>query len=582
MEQKDFYDSLTSYENISGMLKTYGYEEILEQAAATMQVRPEEAEDFPVIEGAADHGKYRNVLKDLLKNIVHYDRLYHRLKDETSRTVFANLIGYRVLPAQSFLKQACQLSMADDMEEKDSFAEDLCLMEEKRLIREEFPRLSFDVSPMATDLWRIPALLDAIRGDYVFFLRCYDMEGRQRTCFYALPPKGFNALPPKGFHALPPKEMADVTKQQGQRKRAVALAPYERGWKNAELLKDCGLIPYLLFKNHDCDVTMVGAPMEDASNLKYIEGVKLEFLPDGTLASKEDYIRREAGKIDVLILRGIYPDYLPVVEVYKKCNPEGKVYLPLDANSGYMDRILWQKPFIRDFMERCDVICTSGAAMQRHLNEKWPWVIEHIPNGFYRFSEKTWVPAFEKKKNVILTVGRLGTEQKATHVLLEAFAQAEQQLQDWELHLAGTMEKEFEEYLNRFWEEFPRLKERIHFLGEIREKEALYKEYLEAKIFALTSAWEGGTPNVVAEALYAGDVIAITKIDEYEEATDSGRCGLAADVGDVAGVRDILIRLCLSDRLGNMSRHAYAYAKEHYDMERIVDKVYDLIFGEDT
>lgn len=582
MERKDFYDSLTSYENISGMLKTYGYEEILEQAAATMQVRPEEAEDFPVIEGVAEHGKYRNVLKDLLKNIVHYDRLYHRLEDETSRTVFANLIGYRVLPAQSFLKQACQLSMADDMEEKDSFSEDLCLMEEKRLIREGFPRLSFDVGLRAADLWRIPALLDAIRGDYGFFLRCYDMKRRQKTCFYALPPKGFHMLPPKGFHALPPKEKTAVTKQQGQRKRAVALAPYERGWNNAELLKDCGLIPYLLFKNHDCDVTMVGAPMEDASNLKYIEGVKLEFLPDGTLASKEDYIRREAGKIDVLILRGIYPDYLPVVEVYKKCNPEGKVYLPLDANSGYMDRILWQKPFIREFMERCDVICTSGAAMQRHLNEKWPWVIEHIPNGFYDFSEKAWDPAFEKKKNIILTVGRLGTEQKATYVLLEAFAQAEQQLQDWELHLAGTMEKEFEEYLNRFWEEFPRLKERIHFLGEIREKEALYKEYLEAKIFALTSAWEGGTPNVVAEALYAGDVIAITKIDEYEEATDNGRCGLAAAIGDVAGVRDILIRLCRSDRLGSMSRHAYAYAKEHYDMERIVDKVYDLIFGEDT
>lgn len=570
MEQKDFYDALTSYENISRMLKTYSYREILEQAAATMQVNPEEAKDFFVIEGASENGRYQDVLKDLLKNIIHYDRVYARLGDETSRTVFANLIGYRVLPAQSFLKQACHLSAADDIPEKNSFAEELSLLEEKRQIRERALRLLFDVSLVAAELWKIPALLDAIRSDYCFLLRQYEIRGKQKTYFYA----------------LPSEKKASATgrmgKRSGERKKAVALAPYERGWNNGELLKDCGLIPYLLFKNHNCDVTMAGAPMEDSSNLKYIEGVQLEFLPDGTLKSKEDYIRREAQNIDVLILRGFYPDYLPIVELYKKENPEGKVYLPLDANSGYMDRIQWQKSFIRDFMERCDVICTSGIAMQRHLNEKWPWVIEHIPNGFYRFSNIEWDPSYEKKKNVILTVGRLGTEQKATHVLLEAFAKAEEELDDWEIHLVGTIEKGFEDYLQWFWQKFPQIKERVRFLGQITKKEALYKEYLDAKIFALTSAWEGGTPNVIAEALFAGDVIAITKIDEYEEATDKGRCGMAAEIGDVDGFRDILIDLCHHDRLKEMSHRACEYGKEHYDMERIVEKVYDLIFGEGT
>ena len=133
-----------------------------------------------------------------------------------------------------------------------------------------------------------------------------------------------------------------------------------------------------------------------------------------------------------------------------------------------------------------------------------------------------------------------------------------------------------------FWQKFPQIKERVRFLGQITEKEALYKEYLDAKIFALTSAWEGGTPNVIAEALFAGDVIAITKIDEYEEATDKGRCGMAAEIGDVDGFRDILIDLCHHDRLKEMSRRACEYGKEHYDMERIVEKVYDLIFGEGT
>ena len=37
------------------------------------------------------------------------------------------------------------------------------------------------------------------------------------------------------------------------------MAPYERPWSNVELVKDCGLIPYLLYKNHGCDASMVGA-----------------------------------------------------------------------------------------------------------------------------------------------------------------------------------------------------------------------------------------------------------------------------------------------------------------------------------
>lgn len=565
MERKDFYDALTSYENISKMLKIYEYEEILEQAASVMEAAPQALEAFPTLEDSDGKGSYEWVLKDLQKNVIHFDRLYARLGDEISRVVFANLTGFRVLPAPSFLKQAHWMSQEEEAAGKYDFIKEIDLIAEKRYIRDHFPPLSFDVSRKTADIWEKPALLDGIRPDYSFRLRHYGSSANRQTYFYAVPSER------KRHRRTGRKEKV----------RVVAMAPYERGWSNGELLKDCGLVPYLLYKNHGCDVTMVGAPMEDDSNLKYIEGVHLEFLPDGTQKSKDDYIRREAKEIDVLLLRGIYPDYLPVVELYKKHNPEGKVYLPLDANSAYMDRIQWQKPFIREFMERCDVVAASGTAMQKHLNEKWPWVIENIPNGFYNFSDKIWNPEFEKKKDIVLTVGRLGTEQKATSVLLEAFAEAADQLPGWELHLAGSIEKGFESYLEWFWGQFPELRGRVCFLGQITDKEKLYEEYLQAKVFALTSAWEGGTPNVIAEALYAGDAVVTTKIDEYEDAIDRGRCGMAAEIGDVAGVRDILINVCRSEKLEEMCCHAYEYAREYYDMERIVKKVYYLLFGED-
>ena len=55
------------------------------------------------------------------------------------------------------------------------------------------------------------------------------------------------------------RQARDVKEPPARRTRVVAMAPYERGWSNVELVKDCGLIPYLLYKNHGCDVTMVGA-----------------------------------------------------------------------------------------------------------------------------------------------------------------------------------------------------------------------------------------------------------------------------------------------------------------------------------
>ena len=110
------------------------------------------------------------------------------------------------------------------------------------------------------------------------------------------------------------------------------------------------------------------------------------------------------------------------------------------------------------------------------------------------------------------------------------------------------------------------------------ERDALYETYRRAKIFALSSTYEGGA-NVIAEALFAGNAMAVTKIDEYSDAIGNGRCGLASEIGDVDGFADSLLQLCRSERLDEICREAYAYAQEVYDMERIAARLYALIFG---
>ncbi len=591
MEQA-FTDCFADYQSIAHMLKTCAYEEIAQMAADLAGSTPEAVEQYPVeYSSGAVIGSHRSVLQELQKNITQYDWLHDRLEDDISCRVLINLIGYRIFPGQFFLEAACDATSRDPVQEDipgdDAFvssgrdydtAEEknglsdgrkgkdnvrTALLKNKKYIRNKAPKLTICLHYNVSDMWEVPRLIDAIRPGYRFFLRFHYSEAKTEIVLLALPREQTNGRTGKAV------------------KRIVAMSAGE-GWSDAQLVKDCGAISYLLGRNHSCDVSMVGARQGDYPNLKYVQGLKLEFLPDDTLQSKLDYLLKEAGEIDGLLLYGTYTGYLPLADVYKSTNPKGRIYLALDANSFWMDRIQWAEPEFCRLLDHCDVIGASGRVLQRHLNEKWPWLIEYIPNGFFNFTGMDMTFSYEKKKNVILTVGRLGTAQKATDVLLEAFAAIAEQIPDWNLHLAGTVEKEWGDgYLKHFWERFPQLRNRICFLGQISDREVLYQEYLGSKIFALPSKYEGGCPNVIAEALYAGDAIAITKIDEYRDAIGNGSCGLAVEAGDIEGFAGILLQLCRSEDLEKTCRCAHEYVKEAFDMERIVDRLYYLLFGEE-
>lgn len=434
----------------------------------------------------------------------------------------------------------------------------------KEHIKHDAPKLAVCTSHIISDIWEIPKLIDAINPNYRFYIRHYCKTQNRETVLYA----------------IPSRLKKERLKTPCGPKRIVAMAPYERGWTNVELIKDCGLIPYILHKNYNYDVSMVGA---DAGpypyHEKYTNGVKMEFLPSGDISEKIRYIAENAREIDALLLRGCYPSNFPVAEFYKQVNPTGRIYIGLDANSSWMDRIKWDEPEFIKFMDDCDVIATSCGSVQRFLNEKWPWKVEYIPNGWYDFSPQK-APVFENKKNIILTVGRLGTPQKATEVLLEAFARIADQIPHWQLRLVGGVEETFQPYIQEYFGRFPLLSSRVLFAGILTDRGQLFQEYQDAKIFALPSDWEGGTPNVIAEALHAGCATAVTRFDAYEDATDFGLCGLSSEKRNVDGFAGILYQLCMDKNLKQLSEHAYKYSRRHFDMENITARVNEMLFGE--
>lgn len=380
-----------------------------------------------------------------------------------------------------------------------------------------------------------------------------------------------------------------------EKKKISVMAPHKVPWSNVELVKECIIIPYLLYKYYGYEVTIVGkAPPDippgnydesDADYLsettysyyKYVKGLKLKLLEAGDEEAFSLYLEENSRDIDIYYMRGPYEVNMFCAPLYKKLRPDGMAFCALDANSGWMDRIYWYNPIFLKFMNSCDVISTSCTRMADFLSIKWPWKVHSIINGFYDLSkEQRGRVSFEGRENIILTVGRLGTYQKATEVLMEAFAKAAYSIPDWKLYLAGSIEPLFETYIERFKDEHSDIMERIVFTGTIKDRDELAALYNRSKVYALTSTMEGGTNNATAEALGRGLIPVTSRIDAYEDITDKGRLGRNFEIGDTEALKEILIETCNREDLREESDKVYNYAEDMYDMVKITGKLNEL------
>lgn len=168
---------------------------------------------------------------------------------------------------------------------------------------------------------------------------------------------------------------------------AIELMPYDRPWNNVELIKDCGLIPWLLARDYGFEVHLIGKCPEKLSPglydetragdistaypyYSYVKDMKLRLVDDYTSEARTRLLKAYAPETDLLILRGCYPSSISYAHLYKKLNPAGKVFCALDANSGWMDHIYWDAPDFLPLFQDADVIATSCTAMGRLLSKK--------------------------------------------------------------------------------------------------------------------------------------------------------------------------------------------------------------------
>ncbi len=314
-------------------------------------------------------------------------------------------------------------------------------------------------------------------------------------------------------------------------------------FRNVGVCKDVGMIPEVLMQSYGYLSTIacydIGEKYPDRD--KFFPKLKISFIPKGRSQFLDElrYIKKNGYKIDVLNMYHMTFWHLLCLNFYKIINPNGIAYLKLDLDIPgciqHEKMSSWKKCVIRLLHRKVDIVTAESRLICNKYYEIFGVKPQYLPNGFYRFSNVD-VQNMEKQK-IILTVGRLGTEQKATEILLEAFSEIALRYADWKLVCVGSIEETFIPLLNKFKKIHENLKDRIVFLGVIDDKEALSQLYSEAAIFVLSSRWEG-CPITVGEAISNGCYLVVTDaVHSFDEYTKCGEFGAKAkidDVGDLA------------------------------------------------
>lgn len=364
-------------------------------------------------------------------------------------------------------------------------------------------------------------------------------------------------------------------------KRIVIMAYWNAAFRNEDLGKDCGLVPYLFGRRYGNEVTLVTGPGEEYTYTKLMPELKLYYLPDNSEEAKRKYLEEHGSDIDLLMLYGLTYHNLVSADTIRRVNPSCKITCALDMNIEYVDRIpAYESPFY-EYFDGMTLMWQSDGRITEFLNNKWDWNIVCARNGYYNLPKKTsdveYVP-FDERDNTIIYVGRINNKQKALKTLLEAFVEAMDQLGDWKLKMIGTVDEEFGEIVATFLDYYPELNDRLIMTGRIDSKEDLHREYEKAKIFATSTNVEGGTPNALAEAVCTGCVMAITQIDAYKDIIGEDEAGLSVPIGDREAFSQMLIKLCNDPDLERMGKAAFERGKQIYNLEAIVDDLYGKIF----
>ncbi|MDL2207996.1 glycosyltransferase [Parabacteroides sp. OttesenSCG-928-O15] len=323
-----------------------------------------------------------------------------------------------------------------------------------------------------------------------------------------------------------------------KKKRFVTLFPLSQ---HVHLLKDVGMIPYIMYRDYGYDATLVCFEDKDGypALQNEVKGLKIDFLKEdkeyqfGKISSSViSYIWENAKEIDILNLYHNTKETLVYGLIYKLRNPSGVLYIKLDVNLNRFREVLTSslktKGYDFYFKHIADIVSYELNAAGDFLQKSFPTnrdtfikIANGIDNEYIRKESLSQLD-FSQKENLIITVGRIGSPEKNHEMLL--YATEKLNLGNWKVAFIGPIEESFHSVIKDFFRRNPQLKERVTFTGAISDRKELYQWYNRAKVFCLTSRWES-FGIVLVEALYWHNYILSTPIAPIQEITDNETAG---------------------------------------------------------
>jgi glycosyltransferase involved in cell wall biosynthesis len=400
-------------------------------------------------------------------------------------------------------------------------------------------------------------------------------------------------------------------------KSRVTFATFFPTFDNSHLTKDVGMIPYVLSRDFGYESSVICYKNEEHLKIDTeTPGIKVLYIKrkytrllqkikeltiEYKLVSTTNHIEllctvleaipvllKTGKKIDILQLYHLkYESYI-MGFIFKMINRNGILYLKLDwdpevikyykKNSAYLRKkrhILYKKIF------PFDIVSSETEQLYDFLRSDHPLLkdsksLYYIPNGVDANNLSELTVNFDKKDNIILHVGRIGTYQKGSEIALEAFGGIARDFPEWRLVFIGTMEDVFTKYFNDFLERNKDIRDRISYIGYLGPKEEVYKYYARAKILVFPSRFES-FGLVLVESGFFGNVILGSDIPSVREITNNGSYGFLCPVNDSKCFTNTL-RFMIShpDQLKQKSNSMAQYMRDNYNWLTICGKLHRI------
>lgn len=296
-------------------------------------------------------------------------------------------------------------------------------------------------------------------------------------------------------------------------------------FQDVHLVKDVGLFPEYFGIEYDMPVDFVFLGNKNGTKLDNYHGMNLKkLMPTKEYESAPcvsrnpiaffrfiklftDFLGEHKNSYSHIMMFHITGTTLYLLKFIKRMNKTLKVYIKADAAS--LSKRSWF--CAKKILRACDALSVESESLFEEMKKTFPKYTKktaYIPNGFddKNFDKKLLTLPKEK---VIIQTARFGTAQKNTPLLLKILSETD--LKDWKVILAGSIEKDFGPHIADFFEKHPDQKERVSFIGNISDRDTLYRLYGHARIFILTSRWESFCLSLM-EAAYFGDYIISTDV----------------------------------------------------------------------